>query len=125
MPKKIDRVTLIVFIGVVILMASAAWHALGYTPAVLEISKSDLSDDLKDLFSAIYLYPSLVIGGLAIFALLSVFLPAAAAPVLGGVALVVIIHGSLAMLITDAFLGGIMVGAGSLFGLATVWVWRR
>ena len=119
------RVRVVVGIGVLMLLGMAALHASGYGWVAESLRDSNAPDFLKRVLPPLFLYPSLVMCGLSAFAILATFLRAAVAPVLGGVAAVVVGHSILGFLLGGLLPGGVLLFAASWFVLGTYWAIER
>jgi hypothetical protein len=62
-------VVILTIIGSVMLLAMAALHASGYSYITKSLIESDVPDFLKDILPTLFLYPSVVMVALVIFAL--------------------------------------------------------
>ena len=102
-------------LGSLMLMGIAALHASGYVFVAQGIAESDLAPFFKDVLPILFLYPSAVLPGVALFAILAVTRSGGARFTLTAVALFVFAHAFLGFALGGWIPGGVLTLATALF----------
>jgi len=115
-PRAVLNLSLI---GIALLIGIAILHGSGYRFVAEEIGQSDLPDFLKRVLPPLYLYPSALMGILAV--LLAIYLrsPKGLPVVLGVIAVIVAANAVLGFLLGGLVPGGVLLIAAGLFGFAS------
>ncbi|MEL7023553.1 MAG: hypothetical protein AAGL69_07360 [Pseudomonadota bacterium] len=104
--------------GSLMLLATAALHASGYSWIAESIQESDLSDFLKSILPSLFLYPSILMIVLAVAATLALRWPAVATGVWGVVCVIVALNSLLGFILGGPVPGLVLLVAAGLFGFA-------
>lgn len=112
-------VVILTVIGSAMLLAMAALHASGYSYITQNLLESDIDDFLKTILPSLFLYPSVVMVALAIFALAALRKKEAAAFVFAAISLVLLINSVLGFVLGGLIPGGVLLVAMGLFSAAS------
>jgi hypothetical protein len=107
-------VMILTIIGSVMHLAMAALHASGYSYITKSLTESDVSDFLKDILPILFLYPSVVMVALVIFALSSLRKKEAAF-IFAAISLALLINTVPGFILGGLILGGVLLFATGLF----------
>lgn len=113
-------VTVLSVLGAAVLLAVAALHGTGYEYVAQTLHESELPDFLKRVLPPLYLYPSALMILLALAVLTSLRFPAARAPVLGLVCVVVAANAVLGFVLGGVIPGGALLLVAGLFAFASL-----
>lgn len=112
-------VVVLTIIGSVMLLAMAALHASGYSYITESLLESDAPDFLKNILPTLFLYPSVVMIALVIFALSALQKKEAASFIFAAISLVLLINTVLGFVLGGLIPGGVLLFATGLFGAAS------
>ena len=109
-------------LGVAFLLAMAALHGSGFGHFTAQMTESDASAMLKDMFPILYLMPSLYLAVLSAFGILGVVAPRARRPICLILAVATLAAGALALLLAEWVQLLVMAFGAGLFVLSALTV---
>lgn len=112
-------VVILTITGSAMLLAMATLHASGYSYIIESLLQSDVPDILKDILPTLFLYPSVVMVALAIFALSALRKKEAAAFIFAAISVVLLINTVLGFVLGGLIPGGVLLCAAGLFVAAS------